>query len=321
MSDKQNPIIIKKVKKASHEGHHGGSWKIAYADFVTAMMAFFLLMWLISSTSEEQKRGIANFFDPMSSEKSSGGSQGVMGGMTVKEKEGVQDEASSRITLKPTPPVEKGQGGGHAGESKTQEEDAANYAGLTEEEKKKIEAQAEAQKDIESKLVQTATYKNKAEEEKSFENISENIKSAIESAPELKELSQNINIEETKEGLRINIIDQNKQSMFPSGSSRMYKQMQDLLERVASAIKDAPNKIDIAGHTDAVPYSPTSMFTNWELSAERANATRRVLAQAAIPDSRFESVIGRADKELYDTSNPKSPNNRRISITLLREVK
>lgn len=317
MSNKNNSVIIKKVKKVAPAEHHGGSWKIAYADFVTAMMAFFLLMWLISSTSEEQKRGIANFFDPISSATSIGGSQGVMGGMSIKEKEGTLDASSSKIVIKPTPPTEKGIGGYSSGESKNQEEDAANYAGLTEEENMKIESQ----KVDELKTTETTTFKNKAEEDKALKNITENVKQAIENTPELKELSQNISIEETKEGLKINIIDQSKQSMFPSGSSRMFKQMQDLLIKVASAIKDVPNKIDISGHTDAVPYSTTSMFSNWELSAERANATRRVLAQSSIPDYRFNSVVGRADKELFDIEDPKSANNRRISITILREIK
>lgn len=316
-NDKKQPIIIKKIKKADHATHHGGSWKIAYADFVTAMMAFFLLMWLINVTSEEQRRGIANFFDPISSGSKLGGSQGVMGGTSIKEKEGNLNSPSSRITIKPAPPTEKGQGGQAAGDSKSQEDSATKFAGMTEEEKQKIIAQ----KDIESKLINTQTYKNKAEEEHAFKDISDQVKQAMESVPELKELKDNVSIEETKEGLRINIVDQNNQSMFPSGSSRMYKQMHQILTQVARAIKDVPNKIDISGHTDAVPYTNNSLFSNWELSAERANATRRVLAESGITDNRFDSVIGRADRDPFDSQNPKSPSNRRISITLLREIK
>ena len=139
--------------------------------------------------------------------------------------------------------------------------------------------------------------------------------------PELKALKNNVNITETREGLRINIIDQNNQSMFPSGSSRMYKQMHQILTQVAKAIKDVPNKIDISGHTDAVPYTNNSLFSNWELSAERANATRRVLAESGIMDNRFDSVIGKADRDPFDSEDPKASSNRRISITLLREIR
>lgn len=316
-SDKKQPIIIKKIKKSGHGAHHGGSWKIAYADFVTAMMAFFLLMWLINVTSEEQRRGIANFFDPIASGSKMSGNQGVMGGTSIKEKDGTLSTSNSRITIKPAPLTEKGHGGQAAGDSKNKEDDAHQFAGMTEEEKQKIIAQ----QDIQSKLVATKTYKNKEEEENSFKGISDQVKQAIESIPELKELKNNVNIEETKEGLRINIIDQNNQSMFPSGSSRMYKQMQQILTQVARAIKDVPNKIDISGHTDSVPYTSNSLFSNWELSAERANATRRVLAESGISDTRFDSVIGKADRDPFDAENPKSASNRRISITLLREIK
>lgn len=314
---KERPLIIKKVRKVEGHGHHGGSWKIAYADFVTAMMAFFLLMWLLNATSEEQKRGIANFFDPISAGKSTGGNQGVMGGLSIQEKDGSLDAPNSRITVKPAPPAEKGEGGNTAGESSTQESDTTQYAGMTEEEKQRMKAQ----QDIASKLLSTAGYKNKEEEEKAFKEVSKKVQQAIEMNPELKELKNNINIEETKEGLRINIIDQNQSSMFPSGSSRMYKQMQDILTQVAHAIQSIPNKIEISGHTDAVPYSNNNLFSNWELSTERANASRRVLSQTGIAIHRFSAIIGKASTDLFDKTDPKAASNRRISITLLREVK
>ena len=139
------------------------------------------------------------------------------------------------------------------------------------------------------------------------------------SIPNLKELYDNVIIEQINEGLRIQIVDQMKRSMFPTGSSRMYKQMQDLLQHVARAIKDVPNKIKITGHTDAVPYTPNSLFSNWELSTERANASRRVLADNGVDDSRFVAVTGVADRELLNDSDPSSAQNRRISIVLLNQ--
>lgn len=316
-SQSDRPIlIIKKARGSPANMHQGGSWKIAYADFVTAMMAFFLLMWLISSTSEEQKRGIADYFDPISIGKREGGSLGVMGGMSIKERIGSLEETSSRIQLKPTPPMEKGLGGQHTGSSEQQNQNATNYGGLSEEER----TEYDALNNIMDDTVHIEEYVSAQEEAQAFEQISENIKQTLEKIPELKELNDNVIIEETKEGLRIQIVDQNKVAMFPSGSSRMYEPMNKILMVITKAIKDIPNKISVTGHTDAVPYSSGSIFTNWELSAERANASRRALIQSGIDDKRFDSVIGRAATDLFDVDNPLSAQNRRISIVLLRDV-
>jgi len=149
MAKKQQPIIIKKIKKGGAHPHHGGAWKIAYADFVTAMMAFFLLMWLLNATSEEQKRGIANYFDPFAAEAKGGGNMGVMGGTSVKENQGSLDDKSNRVALKPTPLTEKGAGGNAAGVSHKQNADASDTGGMTENDKDN----AEAKKDIQEKLL------------------------------------------------------------------------------------------------------------------------------------------------------------------------
>ncbi len=317
MSDKQ-PIIIKKIKKSSHGGHHGGAWKIAYADFVTAMMAFFLLMWLLNATSEEQKRGIANYFDPLSSETKGGGNLGVMGGASIKETEGSLDDSSNRIKLRPAPLAEKGPGGQAAGVSKAENSESLDNGGNTEEERAKQAAKQEIQEQL---MKQNTNFTSKEEEEKAFKEAEEAIKNKIESTPELVNLKDNIKVEITDEGLRISILDQTKTAMFPNGSSRMYKQMQELLAGIGSAIKDLPNKIAIAGHTDGNQYTSNSLFSNWELSTERANASRRILSQNGVVDDRFQSVTGKADRDLLDKENPEDPKNRRITVTLLREVK
>lgn len=322
MSKKDAPIIIKKIKKGGHGGHHGGAWKIAYADFVTAMMAFFLLMWLLNATSEEQRRGIANYFDPFAAETKGGGNMGVMGGTSVKEKDGTLEDKSTRISLHPTPLSEKGAGGTAAGVAKNQDEHASDNGGTTEEEK----AKNMARKDIEDKLMKQSPAKNqkfdsKQAEEKALNSISENIKKVIEANPELKKLGDHIRMEMTAEGLKISVIDQIKTAMFPSGSSRMYQQMDDILRVIATAIKDVPNKITITGHTDGAQYRQGAIFSNWELSAERANATRRILSQDGVNDNRYESVSGKADRELFDPKHPDNPQNRRVAITLLREFK
>lgn len=320
MAKKQPPIIIKKIKKGggSH-AHHGGAWKIAYADFVTAMMAFFLLMWLLNATSEEQKRGIANYFDPFAAEARGGGNMGVMGGTSVKEDEGSLEDKSNRVALKPTPLTEKGAGGNAAGVSHQQNPDASDTGGMTENDK----ATVEAKKNIQDKLIKqdVSHYKNGKEEEKALKNVADTIKKVMEQNAELKKLGENIHLQMTPEGLQISIMDRIKTAMFPSGSSRMYKQMEDILKVIAVAIKDVPNAINIAGHTDGVQYSPNALFGNWELSTERANASRRILEQNKVDDKRFKNVIGKADRELLDKKYPTNPINRRITITLLKEFK
>ena len=320
MSDKQPIIIIKKIKKGGHGGHHGGAWKIAYADFVTAMMAFFLLMWLLNATSEEQKRGIANYFDPLSSEAKGGGNLGVMGGSSIKETDGSLDDSSNRIKLRPAPLAEKGPGGQGTGTSKAEDQDSTANGGVTDEDRSKAEAKQEIQEQL-MKQNTTTTFKSKQEEEKALKEASEAIKKKIESTPDLVKLSENIKMELTDEGLRISIIDQTKTAMFPNGSSRMYKQMQDLLASIGTAIKDLPNKIAIAGHTDGKQYTTNSLFGNWELSSERANASRRIISQNGVVEDRFQSVVGKADRELFDPKDPLNPQNRRITVTLLREIK
>jgi len=168
---------------------------------------------------------------------------------------------------------------------------------------------------------QQSSYKSKEEEEKALKGVSDNIKKVMEQNPELKKLGEHIHMQMTPEGLQISIVDRIKTAMFPSGSSRMYKQMDDILKAIATAIKDVPNAIDIAGHTDGAQYSPNAVFGNWELSTERANASRRILEQNKVDDKRFKSVIGKADRDLLDKKYPTNPINRRVTITLLREFK
>lgn len=315
--------IIKKIKKGGHHAHHGGAWKIAYADFVTAMMAFFLLMWLLNATSEEQKRGIANYFDPFASQAKGGGNMGVMGGTSVKESDSSLNDTSNRIALRPTPLTEKGPGGQGAGAAKTADSTAIDTGGQTEDDLQKEKAKQAIEEQLLKKKqdASQSPYKSAQEEEKALNDVSDKLKKTLESTPELKMLTDNLKVEMTPEGLRISILDQTKTAMFPSGSSRMYKQMQDLLGTVGKAIKDVPNKIALEGHTDGTAYPANSLFSNWELSTERANASRRVLSQSGVAESRFESVVGRADRDLLDPKNPQNPQNRRISITLLRQIK
>lgn len=277
--DAKRPIVIKKIKKGGG-GHHGGAWKVAYADFVTAMMAFFLLMWLLNVTTKDQKEGIADFFNaqPIASNSESGAG-GVLGGITV-SKEGQRVSENQPLVPNERLPTE-----------------AVNPKNLT-------NAQLEAE--------------TKKREEKRFEEAKKQIEKAI-SDSDLKDLSKNLKIDMTSEGLRIQIVDQEGASMFPSGSAKPFAKTVELMSKVAQIVKTMPNQISVRGHTDGAPYSAGSDFTNWELSAERANASRRILLGNGIPDTKIANVIGKADTDHFIKANPMDAQNRRISIVLLRD--
>ena len=295
--DDNRPIIIKKVKKGGGHGHHGGAWKVAYADFVTAMMAFFLLLWLLNATTEEQKRGIADYFSPSSVAPSSSGAGGVMGGRSM-DMEGKlnSDRSPTGITISiPT-----------STEEKDPTEVGEETASGSEPDPGELSSE-----DLEQELA--------AREAEQFEEAEAALRQAIEGVPELQELAENLVIDQTPEGMRIQIVDRDKTSMFPSGSASMPPRTQQLMGLVADAISGTPNRVAIKGHTDSTAFSSGTGYSNWELSTDRANASRRALIEAGLTASRIESVAGRADQEPLIPEDPTSPRNRRISIILLRE--
>ncbi|MEB3702160.1 Flagellar motor protein MotB [Candidatus Bealeia paramacronuclearis] len=294
-SDQLQPIIvIKKIKKVAGHGHHGGAWKVAYADFVTAMMAFFLLMWLLNATSDEQKMGISNYFDPIGVSQGATGAGGVMGGKSIKS-DGVLHDVTATPTVGP-PLGADSEGDGESAGTYNKPADQ-----LTVEEKKKLQKTVD---DYEEKL---------------FKAAEAELKKSIGNDPELKAFMDNLKIDRTPEGLRIQIVDANNQSMFPSGSSRMYSYMEKLLQKVALVVLRMPNKISVAGHTDAHQYALRNSYTNWELSSDRANASRRVLISTGLSPDRMASVVGKAETDPLIKDNPEDPANRRISITLLKK--
>lgn len=296
------PIIIKKVKKGGH-GHHGGAWKVAYADFVTAMMAFFLLLWLLNATTEEQKRGIANYFDPVSVSKSAqSGSGGMLGGASFVSPNGPMSAQTSQMRVDSVEGLRpNSEGDDMQGDHKT------NIRENAQEPTKTIEANEESIEKAHEKL-----------EEERFKKAEAELRQAIQDSPDLKELAENLLIEQTPEGMRIQIIDKTKKEMFPLGSAEMYDYTQKLIAEVGHVIQKLPNQIEIAGHTDAKPYKNKNN-SNWELSAKRANASRRVLDENGVDPKRIEVVSGKADKDLLVPEEPESPMNRRISITMLKD--
>jgi chemotaxis protein MotB len=299
-------IIIKRRKKVAHAAHHGGAWKVAYADFVTAMMAFFLLLWLLNATTEEQRRGISDYFSPASVSRTTSGAGGVLGGMTVVRDGALRSDGSQLSIPLPATPTDNpdsdvdGEFAGDGGENSAAEQDRKQQTNeLTPEEQDKLLA--------------------KREEER-FEAAAEELRQAIQSTPELAKLAESLIIDRTPEGLRIQIVDQDKYSMFPLGSAAMYDYTRKLLAEVAKIVAKLPNRIAVTGHTDSTPYSRSSSYTNWELSTERALASRRALLDSGFLEDRIERVIGKADKEHLLPAEPNSPRNRRISIVLLRDA-
>jgi chemotaxis protein MotB len=289
----KRPIIIKRIKKAGGGGHHGGAWKVAYADFVTAMMAFFLLMWLINTTSPEQRRGIAEFFAPASVSRVSSGAGGLLEGTSFAES-GVRHGHSAPVASSSEPQYT----------SNAQSKGAsANTAagGETQPSEDSLQRAREIREDAEFSRAEIA------------------IRQAMQDMPDIAELSRNVVFEQTPEGLKIQLIDQEGRSMFNAGDAAPNDRARRLLVAIAGVIQQLPNRITISGHTDG--SSPGSRFaSNFELSAARAESARRILMGQGLASERIYEVAGRADSEPMFPDDPTLPGNRRIAITLLREA-
>jgi chemotaxis protein MotB len=273
---KLQPIIIKRVKKAGHVAH-GGAWKIAYADFVTAMMAFFLLMWLLGSTTEGDKKGLSDYFQSPLKVAMQGGSGAG---------------ASNSVI----------QGGGN---------DLTQSAGQA---KRGDGADKSARKMSGDKLKAEVARRDA----KMLAALSSKIAGVIASNPKMSEFSSQIRLEITPDGLQIQIVDDQKRPMFDSGSATVKPYMREILQEIGIALLDVENKISLDGHTDRSSYANAARgYSNWELSADRANASRRELAAAGMPEEKLARVVGMASSLLLDPENPLSPSNRRISILVM----
>src|SRR6202000_1299746 len=268
-------IIIKRVKKYG-AGHHGGAWKVAYADFVTAMMAFFLLLWLLNAVTEEQLTGVADYFAPTTVSKSASGAGGMLGGQTVGQGSMSSQGTTPSFALALPPPTigsggdaltgpkeggEEGNGPGAGGE-------APGTGGSTSGPKydkdkgqdKSTGGRDKAQGLTEAQIVAA----EQAHEQQQFQKAEAALKQAINSIPELKKLADSLMVDNTPEGLRIQIVDQEGLAMFPSASADMFGPTHALINLVGRVIKQLPEKISISGHTDSVPFSGQNNYTNWE---------------------------------------------------------
>jgi chemotaxis protein MotB len=276
-NEELRPIVVKRIKKVAG-GHHGGAWKIAYADFVTAMMAFFLLMWLLGSTAKGNLSGIAEYFQTplkvaMAGGEGSGDSSSVIkgGGKDLTLKDG-QSKKGDIEAVKKTYNLQ-------AAEAALAQVDAERLKGL----KSKIEA-------------------------------------AIESNPILKQFKKQLLLDITTEGLRIQIVDEKNRPMFALAKADLQSYTSDILHEIGLALNDVPNKISLSGHTDAAPYGSGSIgYSNWELSADRANASRRELIYGGMDETKVLRVVGLAASVLFDKKDPLNPVNRRISIIVMNK--
>jgi chemotaxis protein MotB len=268
----QRPIVIKRIKKVAG-GHHGGAWKIAYADFVTAMMAFFLLMWLLGSSTKSQLEGISEYFKtPLK--------VAMMGGSSIGETSSVLKGGGTDLTRQ-------------HGEVK----------------------KGEIKDDIKAKKI----IKERIERIK-LEGLKKKIEEAIENNPSLKKFSNQLLLDITSDGLRIQIVDEQNRPMFALGKAELQPYTKTILREIGKMLNDVDNKISLSGHTDAKPFpSGDKGYSNWELSADRANASRRELIIGGMDTNKVLQVIGLSSAVLFDKNEPLNPINRRISIVVLNK--
>jgi chemotaxis protein MotB len=287
-------VIIKRIKKGGHAGHHGGAWKVAYADFVTAMMAFFLLMWLINTTTPEQKRGIADYFAPQSIAQTVSGSGGVLGGKVMGEDSAHAGGAQS-VMQKQSPPspssatkaLASGQSQGGAGGTSESSSASANSA-----------------------------------QDGDFAHAAEAIRQSVQDNPDLANLSHQLILEQTPQGLRIQLVDQDGRPMFQEGTSEPMPYTKKLLAAVGAIIDTLPNRVSISGHTarNDGGAAVSAAGGDWSLSAERANAARALLQAGGLTSDRIYEVAGKAGSEPLLPEDPGASANRRLSILLLQEA-
>lgn len=296
-------IIIKRIKKASHGAHHGGAWKVAYADFVTAMMAFFLLMWLINTTTPEQKRGIADYFAAQSISQTSSGAGGVLGGTVLGQ---ATSRGGGAASLTDRSPPATPSAPAHAKDDKTRNSSNTAANGQTPDQNVLSD----------DHLARTAP----SDRDEQFSSAAESIRQAMQEMPDIAALSRQVIMDQTPEGLRIQLVDQDGRPMFAPGSTEPMPYTKKLLTVIASIIDRLPNRISIAGHTDGQAGEGPAGMSNWELSAARANAARAIITAAGVANDRIYEVAGKASSEPLLPEDPNASANRRLSILLMKEA-
>ncbi len=297
------PIIKKIIVEEGHGGAHGGAWKIALADMMTAMMAFFLLMWLLGASNEDQKRSVADYFRPTSHSQivfgELAGSTGMFGGASVVDTEGFPFSAKQTGILERLTP--QAQGGPSDGFGSSKED--INKEGPQEDTPKSEPGSSSKKQD---------------KSEAQFEQMAKEIEQRLNDNKQLDKLKDQVVVVREKDGLRIDIIDKADFAMFSLGTAEVTGRAQALVREVAKSLRNVPNKIAVRGHTDSLGFGKSEAYrNNWLLSAERADSTRQLMQAEGIAPNRFAKIEGVADTNPSIANNPADPRNRRISITVL----
>jgi chemotaxis protein MotB len=285
-SNQPPKIIVKKIYIEGGGGHHGGAWKVAYADFVTAMMAFFLLMWLLGATTEKQRKGLADYFAPTLIDKkqgSTGSDKGLFGGESLLDRDNLPHRAAQTGTRSITMPT-VGAGGIKEGSGDKGTLKSARM---------------------------------RAEDRAAFEQLKAKLAARIANDPAFKAIRSQVRFTPTDEGLQIDLVDRADYSMFAMGTTMLVPDAARLISEIGRSISGTPNQVTVRGHTDNVPYGDPKLMNNWMLSTGRAEATRRRLAGSGVVEPRFQRIEGVADRVPYVKDAPADPRNRRVSITLL----
>ncbi len=277
MAETKPTVIVRKVRKAGHGGHHGGSWKVAYADFVTAMMAFFLVLWLMATTSRPERAAISEYFRNPS--PLAGTSSTPAPGMA-----GPGGASTSMIKLGGATDVSRGNSNDPF---QNQREAVPQPVDQREREKQQLDA------------------------------LMKELQEAISNSQALEPFKDQLLLDLTPEGLRIQIVDKQNRPMFDLGGSTLKPYTGTILRELAGYLNHVPNRISLTGHTDTTAYSTSHGYGNWELSADRANAARRALVDGGLDQAKITRVVGLASSVLFDRDNPQNPINRRISIVVM----
>lgn len=322
-SDKKGSGVIIRKTEIIEGRHHGGAWKVAYADFVTAMMAFFLLMWLLNATTEDQRKGLADYFSPnnLLSHASSGTGQPFGGHTAFDDGALVSDRGSVEIVAGKRPPVSPpDEESAEAAVDSRRTPPPPNTEAAPAVAIPPAPPNAETRSGDRKPTEVQPRAEHERQEKAAFEAAAQQIRETVKADPALADLARQLAIDITPDGLRIQIMDEVKLPMFASGSAEPNERARLLLQKIVPVLMKLPQAISIAGHTDAAPFLGPGR-TNWELSTERANATRRLLVEGGLSEGRFRSVTGNADKDPLLPADPFAAANRRIAILVLSERK
>ena len=292
------PIIVIKKIQPGHGGAHGGGWKIALADMMTAMMAFFLLMWILGASQETQRKSVADYFTPSNSTAqvqmgATAGSNGLFGGKSIIDPDGFPYTAKQTAMMQMVTPRSEG--------GPTENEPSPNTENARDNDSQSKTEQKEA---------------TEATDKANFDKMEKEVREQLAANPNLEQVQNQVQFVREKEGLRIEVIDKADFSMFPLGSTKLQPQAQALMTEIAKSLAGTDNKLSVRGHTDSVAFANKEGRNNWSLSAERAEATRATLEKSGIKPDRFTQIEGVADTAPYNPNDPKDPRNRRISITV-----